>query len=160
MTSSKLDRVAAPSTVSPAGVSDRSREGTPLHVCVVEDDPLLRWSIVETLAAAGCVTTEAADGASALRALSASAQSTDVVVLDYRLRDSNDLALLAAIRQRAPRSAVLLMTAFGTPGLSDQALALGASRVIEKPFEMHDLMALVVACAMRPRVSGRDQDVH
>ena len=60
-------------------------------------------------------------------------------------------ALLARIRQLSPRSAVLMMTAFGTPEVIEQALALGVSRVIEKPFEMHDLEAMVVeACASRP----------
>ena len=71
-------------------------------------------------------------------------------MLDYRLPDSNDLALLSRIRQLSPRSAVLMMTAFGTPEVIEQALALGVSRVIEKPFEMHDLEAMVVeACAAR-----------
>jgi len=110
---------------------------------VVEDEMLIRWSVVETLTRAGCVVTEAPDGATALRLLSETADSIDVVVLDYRLPDSNDLGLLARIRQVSPRSAVLMMTAFGTPEVIEQALALGVSRVIEKPFEMHDLEALV-----------------
>jgi two-component system response regulator PilR (NtrC family) len=120
-------------------------------VLVVEDELLIRWSIVETLANAGCVVTEAPDGATALRVLSECAGPVDAVVLDYRLPDSNDLTLLGRIRQLSPHSAVLMMTAFGTPELIDQALALGAVRVIDKPFEMDDLEAMVVdACLPRP----------
>jgi DNA-binding NtrC family response regulator len=134
-----------------AGVDENSRGIAHLHALVVEDERLIRWSIVETLARAGCVVTEAADGATALGVLSEAAEPIDVVVLDYRLPDSNDLALLTRIRQLAPRSAVIMMTAFGTPEVIQLALSLGVSRVIQKPFEMADLETLIAAaCAARP----------
>jgi DNA-binding NtrC family response regulator len=119
-----------------------------MRVLVVEDELLIRWSIVETLAQAGCIVSEAVDGATAIRALSASDPPVDAVVLDYRLPDSNDLALLARIRQLSPRSAVVMMTAFGTADVVQGARALGVYRVIDKPFEMHELESLLVeACA-------------
>ena len=119
-----------------------------MRVLVVEDELLIRWSIVETLVQAGCIVSEAVDGATAIQALSASDQPVDAVVLDYRLPDSNDLALLARIRQLSPRSAVVMMTAFGTPEVVQGARDLGVYRVIDKPFEMHDLESLLVeACA-------------
>ena len=59
-----------------------------LHVLIVDDEPLIRWSLAQTLAEADHVTIEAADGAAAIRAVS---QSVDVMLLDYRLPDSNDL---------------------------------------------------------------------
>jgi DNA-binding NtrC family response regulator len=118
-----------------------------LRVLVVEDELLIRWSIVETLANAGCIVSEAPDGATALRALG-SAGPVDAVVLDYRLPDSNDLGLLAQIRELSPDSAVLMMTAFGTPEIVPRARDLGVYRVIDKPFELHDLETLLVeACA-------------
>jgi DNA-binding NtrC family response regulator len=69
----------------------------------------------------------------------------DVVLLDYRLPDSNDLHLLEDIRRRLPRTAVILMTAFGTPELVQRALDLGAYRVLSKPFDMHDVEGLITA---------------
>jgi DNA-binding NtrC family response regulator len=113
-----------------------------LHVLVVDDEPLIRWSIAETLGAAGHQVTEAQDAASALRAL-ADAPDTDLVLLDFRLPDSNDLGLLAEIRRIAPAAPVILMTAFGTPDVTAGALKLGASKVLNKPFNMHDLQDLV-----------------
>ena len=121
-----------------------------MRVLVVEDELLIRWSIVETLAQAGCIVSEAVDGATAIQALSASDQAVDAVVLDYRLPDSNDLALLARIRQLSPRSAVVMMTAFGTPEVVQRARDLGVYRVIDKPFEMHDLKSLLVEACMAP----------
>ncbi len=116
-----------------------------LRVLVVDDELLIRWSISETLARAGHTVIEADDGAGAIRAL---AEPVDAVVLDYRLPDSNDLSLLANVRRLAPLSAVILMTAHGTPEVKQGALRLGAYRVMDKPFEMKDLEALLVeACA-------------
>lgn len=121
-----------------------------MRVLVVEDELLIRWSIAETLAQAGCIVSEAVDGATAIQALSASDEPIDVVVLDYRLPDSNDLTLLARIRQLSPRSAVVMMTAFGTPEVVQGARDLGVYRVIDKPFEMNDLESLLVEACTAP----------
>lgn len=115
-----------------------------LRVLVVDDEPLIRWSIAETLGAAGHQVTEAQDAASALKAM-VDEPGPDLVVLDFRLPDSNDLELLAKIRQMAPATHVIMMTAFGTPDVTAGALKLGASRVLSKPFNMHDLEDVVRA---------------
>ena len=121
-----------------------------LRVLVVEDEMLIRWSIAETLVHAGHTVIEAEDGATAVRALTAPAEPVDAVLLDFRLPDSNDLTLLANIRRLSPGSPVILMTAHGTPEIIKGALDLGVYHVMNKPFEIHDLEALVVkACATR-----------
>lgn len=111
-----------------------------LRVLIVDDEPLIRWSLAETLAEAGHVTIEAGDGETAIRAVS---HPVDVILLDYRLPDSTDLTLLSTLRRLAPNSAIVIMTAHGTPDVVTEALRLGAHRVLAKPFEMHDLAALV-----------------
>lgn len=111
---------------------------------VVDDELLIRWSLSEALKEAGHSVTEACDRASALAALENGPKAPDVVLLDYRLPDSNDLGLLAAIRRMAPGAQVIMMTAFGTSEMTRTALDLGAYRVVSKPFEVHDLAALVV----------------
>ena len=113
-----------------------------LHVLVVDDEPLIRWSIAETLGAAGHRVLEAADAASARRLLD---QTPDLglVLLDLRLPDSSDLALLADVRRRAPNTPVIMMTAFGTPEITAAALRMGALSVLNKPFNMHDLETVV-----------------
>ena len=114
-----------------------------LRVLVVEDELLIRWAIAETLAHSGHTVIEAADGTTAIMALKNDADRIDVVVLDYRLPDSNDLTLLATVRRLRPDSAVVLMTAFGTPEVVKGALDLGVDHVLHKPFEMHDLKSLL-----------------
>jgi len=115
-----------------------------LRILVVEDEALIRWSIAETLAQEGHTVMEAPNAAAAVKALE-DEDEIDVVLLDYRLPDSNDLALLASVRRLRPRSAVVMMTAYGTSELTEGALALGAYRVVGKPFDMHGLESLVVA---------------
>lgn len=118
-----------------------------LRVLVVEDEWLMRWSIAATLTHAGHIVIEAEDGAVAVQALTNAAAAVDAVVLDYRLPDSNDFTLLATIRRLSPDSAVILMTAYGTPEVTKGAIDLGAYHVMHKPFDMHDLEPLLLeAC--------------
>ena len=115
-----------------------------LRVLIVDDEPLIRWSLAETLEDAGHAVAEAGSAETAVEVLTGGAGPFDVVLLDYRLPDSNDLNLLATIRQRSPRSAVIMMTAYGTPEVAQGALALGAYRIVPKPFEVHDIPDLVL----------------
>ena len=110
---------------------------------IVDDEPLIRWSLAETLKGLGYVVAEAGDGAEALRSVSRDGEAFDVVLLDYRLPDSDNLSLLTNIRTLAPASVVIMMTAFGTAEVLSGALALGAYTVIRKPFEVQDVAALV-----------------
>ena len=114
----------------------------PLNVLVVDDEMLIRWSISEALTDNGHNVVEAGTAEDALEAM-ASVRPIDVVLLDYRLPDSADLGLLANIRRTLPKSAVVLMTAFGNPEVSRDAMSLGAYQVLDKPFDMHGLDSLV-----------------
>ncbi len=116
----------------------------PLRVLVVDDEPLIRWSVTETLAALGLYVEQADRAASALQAITTTALPFDVIVLDLRLPDMNDLSLLATIRQLLPETLVILMTAFGTPEIVAGARALGVRGVLYKPFELTELSRLVV----------------
>ena len=113
------------------------------RILVVDDEALMRWWLAETLTALGYAVVEAVDGRSALRALADISTPVDVILLDYRLPDSDDLTLLATIRRVAPSSPVIMMTIYGTPGVTEGALALGAHRVMHKPFDMREMVAAV-----------------
>ena len=127
-------------------MTDSSSElRTPLRILVVEDETLIRWAVVEALKAAGHTVLEAPDAATALRVVAEAPQPLDAVLLDLRLPDSSDLSLLAAIRRNTPTSAVVMMTAHGTPEDAAGARALGAFEVVEKPFDVQRLEQLVVA---------------
>jgi len=127
----------------------------PSIVLIVDDEALIRWSLAETLTDHGFAVLEAADGSSAVGVLRDALCAVDVVLLDFRLPDSNDLRLLAAIRALSPCSGVVLMTAYSTPDLVAEALGLGAVCVVNKPIEMSDVPGLVTrAHSSAPRSHG------
>lgn len=127
------------------------------RVLVVDDELLIRWALREVLEAKGYVVSEAGNAAAARSAMAGAVQ--DAVVLDYRLPDSNDLGLLTAIRHDAPATPVIMMTAYGTAEMIKDALDLGAFRVINKPFEVHE-MADLVASALAPREAAVSHRVY
>ena len=123
---------------------------SPLRVLVVDDEPLIRWSVAETLTERGYLVVQTGDGCGARSAVEG-ADAFDVVLLDYRLPDSDDLSLLASIRRAVPRGQVIVMTAFGRPEVVRAALDLGAYCVIGKPFEMQAIAELVAEAAASTR---------
>lgn len=127
---------------TPAGPPRDSQRG-PSHVLVVDDEPLIRWSVSETLRHEGHVVVEAEDAESALIAVRNARSPFAVIVLDVRLPDSDGLSLLARLHRTLAHTRIILMTAHGTPEMSEDALALGAYSVMTKPFGMADIAEMV-----------------
>lgn len=125
-----------------------------LRVLIVDDEPLIRWSLAQTLSDRGHEVVETGDASGARAAVGIGSRRFDVALLDYRLPDSNNLSLLASIRRLAPSTQVILMTAFGAPDVVRGALELGAYRVIGKPFDM-GAVADLVAQAHAEGAAGR-----
>jgi DNA-binding NtrC family response regulator len=113
-----------------------------MRVLVVDDEPLIRWSLAEALRRQGCLVVEAGDARGAVDRLTAPGAPFDVVLLDYRLPDSNDLGLLSRIRDGWPGCPIILMTAFGSAEVLDGARRLGAVAIVQKPFDLNDVTAL------------------
>ena len=112
-------------------------------VLVVDDEPLVRWSVSETLADAGYRVQQAHDAESTLQAVGSPSDQLDVVLLDVFLPDCADLGVLASIRTMSPRASVIVMTAYGSDELTTKARALGAFATLNKPFDMALLPGLV-----------------
>ena len=115
---------------------------------VVEDESLIRWAVGEALSTEGYTVIEAVDAASARRVARDAAEPIDVVLLDYRLPDSNDFQLLQDLRRLRPDSAVVMMSAHADPALTETALRLGARCVIDKPFDLRSLEMRVREAAL------------
>jgi DNA-binding NtrC family response regulator len=112
-------------------------------VLIVDDEPLIRWSLSEGLTDAGYPVKQAATGAEAREMLAASSDDPLVVVLDLRLPDVTDLSLLRHIRARRPDVPVVMMTAHGSADDARQATSLGAFRFVIKPFDVSEMIGLV-----------------
>ena len=75
---------------------------------------------------------------------------TDIVLLDVGSPDAGELHVLSDMRRLSPNTPVILMTAYSSPNLLDEAKRLGAFTVIDKPFEMNALAPLVDHALARP----------
>lgn len=113
-----------------------------MKVLIVDDEPLIRWALAETLEHAGHQIEETESAHETIERLS-SGYEPDLVLLDFRLPDSNDLDLLRAIRRLSPASGVVMMTAFGSEDMVAEAERLGVYAVVDKPIAIDDLPSLV-----------------
>jgi DNA-binding NtrC family response regulator len=112
-------------------------------VLVVDDEPLIRWSLSEGLMESGFLVKLASSGAEARATLAACAADGLVVLLDMRLPDVVDLSLLREIRERWPAVPVVVMTAHGSLEDAARAVELGAFRFVDKPFDVGEIVRVV-----------------
>jgi DNA-binding NtrC family response regulator len=107
---------------------------SPVHrVLVIDDEPLIRWWLVESLGERGYAVTEAGDACAAVRTMSDPGAEFDTVRLDFRLPDSNDLTLLTRLRSLAPQARFILMTAYGSRTMDRRSPRLTRARRLRTP---------------------------
>ncbi|HZL71826.1 MAG TPA: sigma-54 dependent transcriptional regulator [Planctomycetota bacterium] len=125
----------------------------PSRILIVDDEKLIRWSIAERLGRENLLTTEAADGASALEALAR--EPFDLVLLDLKLPDTDGLTLLKQLQSQVPELPVLMITAHSSVDTAVEAMKLGAHDYLTKPFNLDELV-LSVRRAMETTALRRD----
>jgi two-component system response regulator AtoC len=62
--------------------------------------------------------------------------SPDLVIMDVRMPELDGIEALARLKSTNPKTAVLIMTAFGSSNAAIRAMELGAFDYITKPFEL------------------------
>jgi DNA-binding response OmpR family regulator len=123
-----------------------SKEG---RVLVVDDEPMVRETLGQVLTEEGYLVDLAVDGESALEHVRAA--KPDAILLDLMMPGMNGRQFLQALRG-VPEWAnvpVLLMTA--VHGLEVNLATLGASEVVEKPFNVDELLNKVALAVYRSR---------
>jgi DNA-binding NtrC family response regulator len=115
----------------------------PRRRALVVDEPLIRWSISESLHDHGYSVVEAGTGRAAIQELTGSSDPFDAIVLDLRLPDSDDLSLLGRIQDLAPRTRIIMMSAHGSADIAQEARARGVYEFVNKPFELSAMATLV-----------------
>ncbi len=112
------------------------------RVLVVDDDEMLRSSVVEILAEAGYETAEADNGVNALKLLKQDA-GFDVVLTDMKMPEMDGPALLNELRTHFPDTSVIMMTGQGTIDTAVQAMREGAVNYLLKPTNRRQLLESV-----------------
>lgn len=121
-------------------------ESPPFHVLVLDDDPVYRPLVHELLTEEGCTVTTAGTGGEALVTLEQCVRSgrggPDVVLTDWRLPDMDGRTFIGRYHALpGPHAPVVVVTA--DSGAARRATAVGASAVLEKPFDLSDLLDLL-----------------
>ena len=119
------------------------------RVLVVDDEPMVRETLGQVLADEGYVVDLAVDGETALDRFRAALP--DAILLDLMMPGMNGRQFLQALRgdPEYANVPVLIMTA--VHGLEVNLTTLGASEVVEKPFDVDELLNKVALAVYRSR---------
>ena len=66
-----------------------------------------------------------------------------IVLLDLRMPEHDGFAVFRKLRAARYQNAVVLMTGHGDSDLKAEAIALGLSAILHKPFSEHELIAAI-----------------
>jgi DNA-binding response OmpR family regulator len=108
---------------------------------VIDDEDTLRHFLGLHLQEQGYQVTEAADGRSALKWIEK--QQFDVALVDLRLTDMDGLDIVRHLRKVAPKTSVIILTAYASLDSAIEALRQGAHDYLSKPFDTSELLASV-----------------
>ncbi len=109
-------------------------------ILVVDDEQLIRWSLSERLTQEGYPVVEAQN---ASEALERHREGVALVLLDYRLPDSDGLTVLKKIKEANPDTLVILLTAVSSVATAVEAMKAGAYHYANKPFNLDEIVMLV-----------------
>jgi two-component system response regulator AtoC len=115
---------------------------TSAKVLIIDDEHMIRWSVAQTLRAAGYEVALAETAAQGLALFQEF--RPDVVFLDVRLPDASGLAVLQAVKSgHGGETAVVVMTAYEDVCSAAEALRCGAFAYLKKPFDFDQLPLIV-----------------
>lgn len=113
------------------------------RILIVDDDEDLTWGISKNLAKekskfeVQCVNT----GDRALNLMKK--KKFDLIVSDIRMPGRNGLQLISEVKKKYPHTKVIIMTAYGSREVQEEADIRGSFFYIEKPFEIGYLKQLI-----------------
>ena len=131
------------------------------RVLIVDDEEDLTWSISKHLSK-DKNKYELIAVNSAIEALKILEKlPVELVISDIRMPEMSGLDLLLEIRQTYPSTKVIIMTAYGSHEIQQQANERGCFKYIEKPFEIQDLRQMILNIVEEKRgFEGKISDLN
>lgn len=131
----------------------RPNESQGTRILVVDDDPVVRRVLSDTLGRAGYTVVLAGTAAEALRL--ATDEEPALAILDLVLPDSDGIELLGQLRASWPALPAIIVTAYVEPRSIVEAMRRGAVDYLGKPIDPDVLLSTCrAALARRPAVAA------
>jgi len=111
------------------------------RILVVDDDRGMQDMLDIMLSRAGYQVATADDGAAALEIIRK--KKFDLVITDLKMPRVDGIELLRGVKEAAPETAVILLTAFASGETALAAMREGAYDYVEKNFNVDDLLTIV-----------------
>lgn len=86
--------------------------------------------------------------------------SPDVIIMDIRMPGKNGIEGLRAIRELDPVVSIMMFTGYGALETAQDAIRLGANEYLKKPFDTHEIRALVRKHVLRTRSERRRRNAE
>lgn len=108
------------------------------NILIIEDEPIMRNILKNSLKKAGFETTIVEDGMKGISAINEG--EFDIIVTDIILPRGDGFKVLKWAKEKRPEASVILITGHGKVRDAVEAMKLGASDYLTKPFSMDDLL--------------------
>jgi CheY-like chemotaxis protein len=121
------------------------------NILVVDDEPIVRGTIMRVLSGWGFRIHEAETAQEAMNVLTTFAgEQPQLVIIDIILPDDNGVRLAEQIREEFPSQRILYMSAYPRDVVWAQGLRDGTEEFMPKPFTADQLIRKVEAALTRP----------
>jgi CheY-like chemotaxis protein len=121
------------------------------RIFVIDDEPLIRSTVVTILTREGFSIEEASDSVAGIAMFHKN--SPDVVITDIFMPNKDGIEIIMELKRLCPRTKVIAMTGGGQTRMMEIASAaqiLGADHILHKPFERESLLEAVNAAIGTP----------
>ena len=121
------------------------------RILVIDDEPLIRSTVVTMLTREGFSVEEASDGAAGIAMVHKN--PPDVVITDIFMPNRDGIEVVMELKRSCPRTKIIVMTGGGQRHMMEiasTAKSLGGDHILHKPFERESLLAAMNAVLGTP----------
>ena len=110
-------------------------------ILVVDDEPLVRWSLKSALEKAGLGVVVAESAEAAIDLIQSSA--FDLIITDMNLPQKDGFEVAKVGQCHSNHIPIIMITAYGDAQSRKKASSLGIKNLIDKPFDLAEIVGLV-----------------
>ena len=120
-----------------------------LSILVIDDESVICDACRLVLSEKGHTVDQCLTGKAGLQAIESGRY--DLILLDMKLPDIDGMMILETLKEKVPRTCVVVMTGYSTMSNALQAMRLGAADYLAKPFSEDELVDAVEKCFVDQR---------